>query len=518
MSPEQSMDATVKKLAEQADRLRNTSGLEILSSRKPETNFNLEIDGIHVDWSFQRIDQVVYELLLELAEKYRLIPRIRDQFNGQIVNPTENRPVLHTALRGSIAELDTQTINELERDIQSAMVFARRVLNGEIRGYWNDQFTTVLHIGIGGSCLGQKLLYQVLGTAIVPVHFLTNVDDTHVATVLSRLDPKSTLILVASKSMTTEEVLRNYKAVKSWFNERTNSLMAFEHHCVCISANTNVAAQMGQHRFRIPESIGGRYSIWSAMGLSIMISHGVEVFREFLQGAREIDQITLTNPIEKNASLILALLAYWNINFLDIESHVVGSYIHQLELLVPYLQQLELESNGKSIRTSGDAVNERTTVAIWGGLETDGQHAWHQFLHQGTSRFSADLIAESCDNADSNASWQLANCLAQRRLLFKGMQVPNQPSYKDVIGNHSCNLILLDKTDARTLGKVIALYEHKVAFLGLLWNVNSFDQFGVEHGKELTDLYHRALTSGVASGLTSSEQDLINTIRLKFKR
>ena len=202
--------------------------------------------------------------------------------------------------------------------------------------------------------------------------------------------------------MTTEEVLRNYESVKS--------LKAFQHHCACVSANTNVSAQMGQHRFHIPESIGGRYSIWSAMGLSIMISHGVDAFSEFLRGAREIDQLTLTNPIEKNVSLILALMAYWNINFLNVESHVVGSYVHQLELLVPYLQQLELESNGKSTNTSGDAFNERTTVAIWGGPETDGQHAWHQFLHQGTSSFSADLIADSPDNENSSASWQLANC------------------------------------------------------------------------------------------------------------
>ena len=512
------METIAERLAAHADTLRDRSGAEILASRNPESTFKLDIDGLYVDWSFQRVDQVAYEQLLELAERTKLVSRIQNQFDGRIVNETEGRPALHTALRGSNAGLDIQTITEMKKDVQSAMIFTQKVLNGDITGYWNAEFTDVLHLGIGGSSLGQQLLNHALGTAEIPVHFLTNVDDSNVASVLSRLNPKTTLVIVASKSMTTAEVLRNYETVKSWFERTTNSKGAFEQHCVCISANKNGPAQMGQYRFHIPDSIGGRYSIWSAMGLSIMISHGVEVFREFLAGAKEIDELTLTRPVEKNPSLILALLAYWNINFLNVESHVIGTYIHKLELLIPYLQQLELESNGKSIGTSGDAVRQRSTVAIWGGPETDGQHAWHQFLHQGTSSFSADLIAESCLTDHTNASWQLANCLAQRHLLFHGNQAPLQQPHLNVVGKHSCNLILLDRLDARTLGKIVALYEHKVAFLGLLWNVNSFDQFGVEHGKVLTGLFHRALTSGDTTGLSSGEQDLINTIRLKDKK
>ena len=467
---------------------------------------------------FQRIDQRAYELLFKIADEENLIPRIKDQIAGKVVNKTENRPVLHTALRGTSDGLDASTIEELTKDVHAALRFASHVSNRKISGFWNDPFTDVLHLGIGGSHLGQKLLYTAFGPSKIQVHFLSNVDPENVSTVLQSLDPKSTLIVVASKSLRTDEVLRNYEAVKTWFLRSTASAEALEHHCVCISGNLQNASQIGHQQFHIPDSVGGRYSIWSAMGLPIMISHGKESFSQFLKGAHEIDQLILANPIEKNISLILALLAFWNINFLQIESHVIGSYIHRLRHIVPYLQQLELESNGKSIKPSGESVDDRTSVAFWGGTETDGQHAWHQFLHQGTSNFSIDLIAEANYRSDSNGSWQLANCLAQRHLLFHGIQDPSDQPHRAISGKHGCNLLLLDKVDAKTLGKLIAIYEHKVAFLGLLWQVNSFDQFGVEHGKALAGQFHRSLTTGNASELTESEQDLIDRIRLTKRR
>ena len=495
---------TTKHLANLAAQLQEASGSELLA--------------ILVDWSFQRIDQRAHEALLRVADEENLVPRIQAQMAGEVVNNTENRPALHTALRGTSDGLDTTTNEELTKDVHAALRFASDVSNREMVGFWNDPFTDVLHLGIGGSHLGQKLLYTAFGPSKIQVHFLSNVDPENVSTVLQSLVPKSTLIVVASKSLQTDEVLRNYESVKKWFLQSTDSAEALEHHCVCISGNPQNATQIGHHQFHIPESVGGRYSIWSAMGLPIMISHGYEAFTQFLAGAHEIDQLTLTNPIEKNISLILALLAYWNINFLKIESHVVGSYIHRLRHIVPYLQQLELESNGKSITPSGESVEDRTNVAFWGGTETDGQHAWHQFLHQGTSNFSMDLIAESNDSSDSNKSWQLANCLAQRHLLFHGFQDPSDRPHRAVLGKHGCNLFLLDKVDAKTVGKLLAIYEHKVAFLGLLWNINSFDQFGVEQGKALAGQFHRSLTTGNASELTESEQELIDRIRLTKRR
>lgn len=509
---------TTKQLANLAAELQELSSSDLLAARKQNSNFNLEVEGLLVDWTFQRIDQRAYELLLKLAEEENLIARIRDQFAGQVVNETENRPALHTALRGTFDGLNAATIKDLTQDVHAALRFASDVLSHEQVGFWNDLFTDVLHLGIGGSHLGQQLLYTALGHPKVHIHFLSNVDSQNVSNVLKNLDPRSTLIVVASKSLHTEEVLRNYESVKTWFLGSTNSAEAFKHHCVCISGNTQNAVQIGQHRFHIPDSVGGRYSIWSAMGLPVMISHGSDAFSQFLAGASEIDELTLRHPVEKNVSLILALLAFWNINYLNVESHVFGTYIHRLRHIVPYLQQLELESNGKSTRSSGESVERRTSVAIWGGSETDGQHAWHQFLHQGTASFSIDLIAESNDTSDSSESWQLANCLAQRHLLFHGIQEPFDQPYRVVPGKHGCNLLLLDSLDAKNLGKLIAIYEHKVAFLGLLWDINSFDQFGVEHGKVLAGQFHRSLTTGEASGLTESEQDLINRIRLTKPR
>ena len=506
--------ATTKHLANLAAQLQDVSGSELLATRVPSSIFSLDIDGLLVDWSFQRIDQRAYELLLKVADEENLISRIQDQIAGEVVNKTENRPVLHTALRGTSNGLDATTIEELTKDVHTALRFASKISNREVTGFWKDPFTDILHLGIGGSHLGQKLLYTAFGPSNIQVHFLSNVDPENVSNVLQSLDPKSTLIVVASKSLQTHEVLRNYESVKTWFLQSTASAEALEHHCVCISGNLQNATQIGRHQLHIPESVGGRYSIWSAMGLPIMISHGNEMFTQFLEGAREVDQLTLTNPIEKNICLILALLAYWNINFLKIESHIVGTYIHRLRHIVPYLQQLELESNGKSITPSGESVDDRTNVAFWGGTETDGQHAWHQFLHQGTSNFDIDLIAHANGSNDSNGSWQLANCLAQRHLLFHGTQDLSDQPHRAISGKHGCNLLLLDKVDAKTLGKLIAIYEHKVAFLGLLWNVNSFDQFGVEHGKALAEQFHRSLTTGNTSELTVSEQDLIDRIRL----
>lgn len=506
--------ATTKHLASLAAQLRDLSGSELLATRDHSSIFNLDLDGLLVDWSFQRIDQSAYELLLKVADEENLISRIQDQIAGKVVNETENRPALHTALRGTSDGLDATTFEELTKGVRTALRFARSVSNREMTGFWNDPFTDVLHLGIGGSHLGQKLLYTAFGRSKLQVHFLSNVDPENVSNILQSLDPKSTLIVVATKSLQTDEVLRNYESVKAWFLQSTASPEALEHHCVCISGNLQNATQIGRHLFHIPESVGGRYSIWSAMGLPIMISHGQETFSQFLTGAREIDHLTLTNPIEKNVSLILALLAFWNINFLKIESHVVGTYIHRLRHIVPYLQQLELESNGKSRKPSGEPVDDKTSVAFWGGPETDGQHAWHQFLHQGTSNFSIDLIAEANDRSDSSGSWQLANCLAQRHLFFHGIQDPSDQPHRAVSGKHSSNLLLLAKMDPKTLGKLIAIYEHKVAFLGLLWNVNSFDQFGVEHGKALAGQFHRSLTTGKATELTESEQVLIDRIRL----
>jgi len=504
---------TIQELKEQVSRQAKLSSRELLESNSSESNFCTDLGGIFLDWSHQRLDTRVLDLLFRLADERNLIGRIRDQFQGQVINRTEVRSVLHTAMRASTTSLDIHLNSEVIKERNRLVRFVESVRNGTLRGLNGDRFTDILHIGIGGSHLGQKLYYSALGPPKLQVHFLSNVDPANVSSVLEELNPSSTLFIVASKSMRTPETLLNFARVKSWYEESTGSSDTFEQQCVCISSIAE--SDIATHHFRVPDSVGGRFSIWSSMALPIVISHGTETFESFLEGAREIDRLTADLPIESNPSLILALLAFWNSNLLKSQSHVVATYVHRLEYLVPYLQQLELESNGKSVDLENRPLQDTSAVAVWGGVETNGQHTWHQFLHQGTSTFSIDLIGTTEHINDTNGSWQLANCLAQRRLLFEG-SIDKENPHKNVPGLHGCNLILLDQIDAKTLGKLIALYEHKVAFLGFLWNVNSFDQFGVEQGKVLAEEFHSAIELGETEGLNTRDQILINRIHSKL--
>ena len=510
MENEQLANSAVEEtLSQHAARILSIHGKELLANRSRESNFSLDLDGIYFDWSYQRIDDSVLRNLFDLAEERQLLSNIREQFAGAEVNFTEQRPALHTALRGTYDGLSQEQRDQFDAERDRVFGFAEDIRNGTICGCHGDKFTDIVHIGIGGSYLGQKLYFSALKNPACPVHFLVNNDAGYVNEVLSRLNPSTTLVIVASKSMRTPETLSNFQHVHSWLN-RTLDPNAVSQHCVSISAMGN--SDIPGRTFHVPESVGGRFSIWSAMALPVVIAHGKDSFEQFLQGAEEIDRITTGKPIHENPSLLLALLAYWNINCLHSQSHVVANYAYGLQDLVPYLQQLELESNGKSIDQNRRKLKDISTVPVWGGNETEGQHAWHQFLHQGTAEFDVDLICSLEVELDLATDRQLANCLAQRNLLFHGHAAESE-SFKTVGGNHGSSLLLLDRVDAKTIGRLIAIYEHKVAFLGMLWGVNSFDQFGVEHGKGLAEDYVQALSGQSVEALPLSDLELIDKIR-----
>ena len=464
---------------------------------------SLSFDGLTLDWSLQRLDEDVLEALVELSNVVNLQGRLRQQFAGEVVNPTEQRAALHTAMRDT--PTSRRTLNDQLRAARDELThFAINVLNGQTTSYCGAAFTDVLHIGIGGSHLGQKLLSDALASTRLNFHFLSNSQSEHVRNTLNGLDPAKTLVIVASKSFTTPETQQNFQSVKYWFAERTGRSDAIASNLVLISSNTSLLEELPGKHYAVPEEVGGRFSVWSAMGLPVLLATGPEQFAELLKGANLMDHHATNAPSSVNAVVMLALLALWNTNFLGTTSHSVLSYVAALRWLPGYLQQLEMESLGKSVTIDGETVEHHTTSVVWGGEETDGQHAWHQWLHQGTHLYSADFIAATGSNNPED-SWTLANSLAQHHVTFYGHK-DNKAPERHIQGGHGSTLILLDKTNAKTIGMLLALYEHKVACLGYLWNIDPFDQWGVERGKVIAEDINKAL-SGTGHTLSNALLD-----------
>lgn len=479
--------------------------LEILAadhrSRKPDAyarnpellkDRTLSLDGITLDWSLQRLDEGVLEALVELSNVLNLQDRLRQQFAGEVVNATEGRGALHTAMRDTPTHGGTLR-DQLHSERDKLNQFTSNVLTGIATSYCGAAFTDVLHIGIGGSYLGQRMLSDALAHSRLNFHFLSNSQSVHVRDTLNGLNPATTLVIVASKSFKTSETQQNFQSVTHWFAEQTGRSDALASNLVLISSNSSLLADLAGEHFFIPEEVGGRFSVWSAMGLPVLLAAGPEQFAELLRGANSVDRHVMSAPSSTNAAVMLALLALWNINFLATTSHTVLSYVAALRWLPGYLQQLEMESLGKSVTTHGKAVPHHTTSVVWGGEETDGQHAWHQWLHQGTHPYSADLIVSTEWQSQADR-WTLANSLAQHHVMFSGHEDQESPE-KHIQGGHASTLMLLHKIDAKTIGMLLALYEHKVACLGCLWNINPFDQWGVERGKSMAEEINKALSS-----------------------
>lgn len=502
--------------------LRSWNRLAALSAqadRKSDSaSMRLAADGLLMDFSRQRVDQDIIDALIALARESGVESAIEGLFEGALVNVSESRAALHTAIRAPHRERPETVADVIEAELARMLAVARRVREGDWRGATGKPFSSAVHIGIGGSRLGPELVVNALGGDF-DIRFLSNVDGNAAIGAFADLDPNETLIVVASKSFGTLETLANARFARSWLLERTGDANAVAQHFVAVTANVEAARRFGITADRclpIWDWIGGRYSLWSAVGLPIVIALGETGFRELLDGAHHMDRHFRTSPPAQNLPLMLALLGIWNNNFLDASTHAVLVYDHRLAILPRFLQQLEMESSGKSVRKDGSPSRVDTAPVVWGGEETDGQHAFHQLLHQGTRAFSADFVAVADpghDLADQHR-WLLANCLGQGEALLTGAPSPADAPHQAVAGNHPSTTLLLDRLDCRRLGMLLALYEHKVFCQSVIWGINPFDQWGVELGKQLARRVYDALDEDSKDDtVDASTANLVDTLK-----
>ncbi len=485
--------------------------------------FSTQMDDILLDFSKNRINDETFRLLCDLARETG-IEDWRDQmFAGEPINISEFRPVLHTALRNrsnTPVYVDGENVMpKINRVLAQIRYFTERVRGGHLRGYTGQLFKDVINIGIGGSDLGPHVVCDSMKPYAqrgMNVHFVSNIDPTHLTEILKFVEPESTLFIISSKTFTTQETMLNAQSARDWFVELTGSEKAVARHFVAVTANKKSAAEFGildENMFEFWDWVGGRYSLWSAIGLPIALYLGMDHFEELLDGAHAMDVHFKSVPIEKNMPVILALLGIWYNNFFDAQSHAVMAYNQYLRRLPAYLQQLDMESNGKTINRNGERVDYLTGPIIWGETGSNCQHAFFQLLHQGTKPVPADFLipAKTKNPLGEQHCVLLSNFFAQTRALMKGKTEAearaeleamgcSEEVIKDVLphkifeGNKPTNSILFKNLDPRTLGAIFAMYEHKVFVQGVIWNINSFDQWGVEYGKQLATDIHKELS------------------------
>ena len=456
--------------------------------------FSLGLERVFIDFSKNLITDETLSLLLDLAGQRGLDKKIDELFSGRNVNTTEQRPALHTLLRENRGQTTfSQEESEKKRGLSPISTrmfdFVGRVRAGQVEGSTGKPITRVVNIGIGGSDLGPRLLVEALSEFHqdgIDIDFVANIDPFDIERVLARADPETTLFIIASKSFTTTETRVNATRAQSWLTE--NGCNDTGKHLLAVSANAAAVERFGvdeDYFFKIEDWTGGRYSIWSCIGMSGAISIGADNFRQFLAGAHAVDLHFRSSEFGKNIPVILALLSIWYNNFLDVGVHAVIPYDQRLERLPAYLSQLVMESNGKSVTTEGDRLEINTSQVIWGGVGSQSQHAVFQFLHQGTRRSSIDFLLP-LDNRHDNEQHQLlvANCLAQGEALMRGETNTAEP-HRHFDGNRPSTTILYGRLDPYTLGMLLAMYEHKTFVEAAIWGINPFDQWGVELGKNL---------------------------------
>jgi glucose-6-phosphate isomerase len=444
--------------------------------------------GLTLDFSRQRVDAAVQPLLCQLLDDVDLRGRIEALYRGDILNPTENRKVLHTALRRTGAPYAAQVLAERERVLD----FAEGVRGGGIRGSQGDAFNLVVNIGIGGSDLGPAMAVEALRqyTDGAPrIAFVSNVDGNRLADVLAEADAARTLFIVCSKTFTTLETRTNANTARAWVQEQLGD-EAVPEHFAAVSVNAPAMDAFGIHpdyRFAMWDWVGGRYSIWSAIGVSLAIGIGRSHFEDFLAGGAELDEHFRTAPWHQNLPALMGLLGAWNIDFLQLPTLAVLPYDDRLARFPAYLQQLDMESNGKSVRLDGSPVFAETAPVIWGGPGNNAQHSFFQLLHQGTPRAALDFLLPAFSSCGDQHAQDLAaaNCLAQAEAFAFGQHSDLPQKVHE--GNRPSNLLLFERLDPATLGRLIALYEHKVFTQSVVWGINAFDQWGVELGKKLAE-------------------------------
>jgi glucose-6-phosphate isomerase len=505
--------------------------------------FSLRLGDLLLDYSKNRVTSETMELLRALAREAG-VEAMRDKmFAGEPINLTEGRAVLHVALRNLSARPIQVGGKDVMPEVRAALdhmkAFSDQVRSGAWKGYTGKPIRAIVNIGIGGSDLGPVMVTEALRPYRrddVELHFVSNVDGSHIAEVLKRVDPETTLFLVASKTFTTQETMANAHSARAWFLAQAKDAAHIAKHFVALSTNAKEVAKFGiatDNMFVFWDWVGGRYSLWSSIGLSIALGIGFDNFRALLEGAHEMDEHFRTAPLDKSLPVTLALLGVWYNNFFGCESHAILPYDQYLSRFPAYFQQGDMESNGKRVTRDGKVIDYQTGPVIWGEPGTNGQHAFYQLLHQGTKLVPADFLAavDTHNPIGEHHTLLLANFLAQTEALMTGKTESEARKeletaglsgdalaallpHKVFPGNRPTNSLLYQKLDPRTLGKLIALYEHKIFVQGILWNVNSYDQWGVELGKKLANAILPELRAeGAVSSHDSSTNGLINAIK-----
>ena len=490
--------------------------IKSLFSKNPTRfkDFTIQLNDILLDYSKNRLNKETITRLIHLAEECGVKEGIKAMFNGDVINNTEKRSVLHVALRNrSNTPVLVEGVNVMpgiNTVLAKMKTFTDKVRSGDWKGYSGKSITDVVNIGIGGSDLGPYMVTEALKPYAkdgLNVHFVSNIDGTHITEALKKVNPETTLFIIASKTFTTQETLTNANTAKSWFLNSAVDKDNVAKHFIALSTNSKSVTEFGidpENMFEFWDWVGGRYSLWSAIGLSVALSIGFENFEELLQGAHEMDNHFESAELEENIPVILGLIGVWYNNFFDADSYAILPYDQYLHRFAAYFQQGDMESNGKSVTKSGETLDYSTGPIVWGEPGTNGQHAFYQLIHQGTKLIPCDFIApvNSQNPTGDHHSILLSNFFAQTEALMKGKteleakaeleasglnskDIDDLLPHKVFTGNRPTNSIMVKQLTPRVLGSLTAMYEHKIYVQSLIWNVNAFDQWGVELGKQL---------------------------------
>lgn len=503
--------------------------------------------GLFLDYSKNLITPETRSLLVNLAREAGVEQAARAMFEGERINASENRPVLHTALRRPMGDSVMVDGQNIVREVHTALAqmtdFVTRIHNNLWRGFSDKTITDVVNIGIGGSFLGPQLVSEALLPFTqhgVRNHYLANIDGSEFREVTAKLNAETTLFIISSKTFGTLETLKNAQAARTWYLGKGGTEEKLYRHFVAVTSNRQAAVDFGireKNIFPMWDWVGGRYSLWSAIGLPIALAIGMSNFKDLLSGAYSMDQHFLNEPFESNIPVLLAMLGIWYQNFWGAQSYAFLPYDHYLRNFVQHLQQLDMESNGKSVRQDGSPVACGTGPVIWGGVGANGQHAYHQLLHQGTPLIPADFIVPvvSHNPVADHHEWLYANCLSQSQALMLGKtreeaeaelrakelpeaEVQRLAPHKVIPGNRPSNTVVMETISPGRLGALIALYEHKVFVQGVIWGINSFDQWGVELGKDLGKVVYGQMTRfDAAPAEDASTQGLIDFFRSRHR-
>ncbi len=505
-----------------------------------QKKFTIRLGDILLDYSKNRITTRTRSYLVQLAEESGVQDAIDQMFSGEPINATEGRSVLHVALRNRsntpILVDGKDVMPDVNAVLEKMKEFSGKVRSGTWKGYTNKAITDIVNIGIGGSDLGPVMVTEALksyGKKGLNVHFVSNVDGTHIAETLQNLDPETTLFMIASKTFTTQETMANAHTSRSWFLEKAKEEEYVKKHFVAISTNATKVGEFGidtENMFGFWDWVGGRYSLWSAIGLSIACFIGYQNFENLLAGAHEMDNHFKNTKLERNMPVMLALLGVWYNNFFDAQSQAILPYDQYLHRFAAYFQQGDMESNGKNVDRNGNSVEYQTGPIIWGEPGTNGQHAFYQLIHQGTKLIPCDFIApaNSQNPIGEHHKMLLSNFFAQTEALMNGKtleevtaelesagksktEIDNLAPFKVFEGNRPTNSILVKKITPKVLGSLLAMYEHKIFVQGIIWNIYSFDQWGVELGKQLANqIYPELQNDWPVTNHDSSTNALIN--------